>query len=294
MGPGARLFILIQYLVPQHGLTALVYGLTRIRRPAVRRALIASFRRLFPTVNLAEAAESDPEAYGSFNEFFTRALAPGARPIATAPTALAAPCDGAVSQRGTIDGTRLLQARLAAKASTYTLGELVGDETRATPFVGGEFATVYLAPFDYHRVHMPFSGTLTAIHYIPGALFSVNATTAAAVPRLFARNERVVCLFDTELGPLGVVFVGALNVGSVSIVGFGDLTPIRPREPRSVALPATPLRYAKGDELGRFNMGSTIILLLPRGTVSWAPAFVPGAVVRMGAEIGTCGYSESR
>lgn len=294
MGVGARLFILFQYLVPQHALTALVYRLARIERPGVSRALIAGFRRLFPTIDLAEAAEPDPAAYPSFNAFFTRALRPGARPVADDPAALVSPCDGAVSQRGTIDGDQVLQATLEAKARTYTLAELVGSRERATPFIGGEFATIYLAPFDYHRVHMPLAGRLTGVHYIPGALFSVNATTAAAVPRLFARNERVVCLFDTTAGPAAVIFVGALNVGSVSLVGFGELTPARERRARSLDLPAEPIVFGKGDELGRFNMGSTVILLLPRGEVSWHPAFAPAAVVRMGASIGTLATPATR
>jgi phosphatidylserine decarboxylase len=284
---GRRLFVLFQYLLPQHLLTALVHRLTRIERPAVRRALIRGFRRLY-AIDLDEAAEPDAERYASFNAFFTRALKPGARPLAADPRALACPCDGTVSERGAIEGHRLLQARLAAKSRWYTLEALLGGAERAQPFVGGAFATIYLAPYNYHRVHMPLEGTLTGVHYVPGALFSVNGATAASVPRLFARNERVVCSFETAAGALAVVFVGALNVGSIGLVGYGDLTPRRPRRAQSLPLPASAPHFAKGAELGRFNMGSTIILLLPAGAVSWAARFAPGTAVRVGEAIGEC------
>ena len=285
MGLGRRLFVLLQYLLPQHLVTALVHWLARIETPAVRRALIAGFRRLY-AVDLDEAAEPDAERYRSFNDFFTRALKPGARPLAAGAHLLASPCDGTVSERGGIDGERLLQARLAAKSRWYTLAELLGSCERALPFVGGEFATIYLAPHNYHRVHMPLAGTLTAVHYVPGALFSVNGATAATVPRLFARNERVVCSFDTAVGPLAVVFVGALNVGSIGLVGYGDLTPRRPRVAASLAPPAPPPQFLKGAELGRFNMGSTVILLLPPARVAWLPALAPGSRLRVGATLG--------
>lgn len=287
MGLGRRLFVLFQYLLPQHLVTAVVHWLARIERPGVRAALIAGFRRLYD-VDLAEAAEPDAGRYRSFNDFFTRALRPGARPLAAGALTLASPCDGTVSERGTIDGERLLQARLAAKSRWYTLEELLGTRERALPFVGGEFATIYLAPHNYHRVHMPLAGTLTAVHYVPGALFSVNGATAATVPRLFARNERVVCTFDTGVGPLAVVFVGALNVGSIGLVGYGDLTPRRPREAATLPPSAPAPHFLKGAELGRFNMGSTIILLLPAAAVAWMPRFAAGAPVRMGEAIGEC------
>jgi phosphatidylserine decarboxylase len=287
MGLGRRLFVLLQYLLPQHLVTALVHWLARSERPAVRRALIGGFRRLY-AIDLDEAAEPDAGRYASFNEFFTRALKAGARPVAPGALALASPCDGTVSERGTIDGERLLQARLAAKSRWYTLTELLGDEARARPFAGGEFATIYLAPYNYHRVHMPLAGTLVGVHYVPGALFSVNGATAASVPRLFARNERVVCSFVTAAGPLAVVFVGALNVGSIGLVGYGDLTPRRPRRAVSLPPPAPAPHFLKGAELGRFNMGSTVILLLPRGAVAWSGRFAAGATVRMGEAIGAC------
>ena len=284
MSLARRAFVAFQYLLPQHLVTGAVHALARIETPALRRALIRGFRRLYD-VDLDEAAIADPDGYATFNEFFTRALKPGARPIAAGADVLVSPCDGTVSECGTIDGSRVLQAQLAAKSRWYTLEELMGGRERAQPFAGGEFATIYLAPYNYHRVHMPLAGTLTAVHYVPGQLFSVNGATAASVPRLFARNERVVCRFDTAVGPLALVFVGALNVGSVGIVGFGDLTPRRPRVGAKIQMAGTPV-FQRGAELGRFNMGSTVILLLPRGRCRWADAFAPGAVVRMGAPIG--------
>jgi phosphatidylserine decarboxylase len=285
MALAARAFVALQYLLPQHALTRAVHWLARRRTAWLRRALIRGFCALY-AVDLAEAAEPDPGRYATFNDFFTRALAPGARPLAGGPRTLVSPCDGTVSERGRIDGERLLQARLVAKQRSYTLVELLGDAAVAAQFVGGEFATIYLAPHNYHRVHMPLAGQLRAVRYLPGRLFSVNAATVRLVPRLFARNERVVCLFDSAAGALAVVFVGALNVGSIGLVGFGDLTPARPRRARRVEVPAPALAFARGAELGRFNMGSTVILLLPAGSCRWAPGCTAGAQLRMGVAIG--------
>jgi phosphatidylserine decarboxylase len=284
MTVGARAFILMQHLLPQHLVTAAVYWLARRRSRWLKNALIRGFCRMFP-INLAEAEFGDADGYADFNAFFTRALRDGTRPLAAAADALLSPCDGTVSERGTIDGSRVLQARLSAKCHSYSLEALVGDAGRAAPFIGGEFATIYLAPYNYHRVHVPMAGRLTSIHYVPGALYSVNATTAGAVPGLFARNERVVCHFDTAVGPLAVIFVGALNVGSVSLVGVGEVTPRRPRVPCPIALPRD-CDFARGAQLGHFNMGSTVILLLPRGRVSWLAPFTPGSTVQVGAAIG--------
>ena len=283
MSLGARAFIAFQYLLPKHALTACVYALARSRR--LGQLLIRGFSRLY-TIDVAEAAEPNPKGYATFNEFFTRALKPGARPLPSTAAAIASPCDGTVSERGTIDGDRLLQARLVAKSHWYTIAELLGDDPRAADFIGGEFATIYLAPYNYHRVHAPVTARLVSIGYVPGELFSVNRATAEAVPRLFARNERVVCRFESGSGPSALVFVGALNVGSIGIVGLGDLTPARPRRARAVAVPEATARFERGAELGRFNMGSTVILLWPRGRCRWADGFRPGATVRMGEVIG--------
>jgi phosphatidylserine decarboxylase len=281
---GERLFVALQHVLPQHSITRFVWLTARIRTPWLKRLLIRGFLKLY-TVDLAEAAQSDPDAYATFNEFFTRALKPGARPLPTGERDVASPCDGTVSQRGTIEAQGLLQATLVAKSHWYSLASLLADPALANEFVGGEFATIYLAPYNYHRVHMPLTGRLRAVRYVPGRLYSVNAATAAAVPGLFARNERVVCVFDTQAGPMAVIFVGALNVGSVGLVFAGDVTPTRPRRGRLLDVPADPLVLERGAELGRFNMGSTVIVLLPRGACTWDDAFTSGRPVRMGATI---------
>ena len=264
---GERLFVATQYLLPQHFLSRVVYHLTRSRSPAVKNTLIKSFMRGF-SPDMSEAAQPDPLAYASFNEFFTRTLRPGARPIDPSDTVLVSPVDGAISQLGRLDGSQLLQA----KGHSYSLESLLnGGAGWASRFRGGYFATLYLAPFNYHRIHMPVSGTLRAAWYIPGRLFSVNAVTAAAVPGLFARNERVVCIFEEGPRLFAMVLVGALFVGSMDTVWHGEVTPRRPHEHLELPLEEAraPLHLGKGAEMGRFNMGSTVILLLPPDTIDW-------------------------
>jgi phosphatidylserine decarboxylase len=275
-----RLFVGMQHVLPQHLLTSVVYAVTRSRVPAIKNRLIGSFMRGFrPDMN--DAVEPNPFAYGSFNDFFTRALRPDARPIARDPGTLASPVDGTVSQVGRIDGAQVLQA----KGRCYSLDALLAGSGEWTArFKGGAFATLYLAPYNYHRIHMPLAGTLKAAWYVPGKLFSVNATTAAAVDNLFARNERVVCVFEN--GPLvfAMVLVGALFVGSMTTVWHGDITPRRPRRasPLAVTGLAAPAHLEAGDEMGRFNMGSTVILVLPPGTTQWLPDLRAGSTIRMG------------
>ena len=275
----ARAFVALQYLLPQHFLTALVHALTRSRVPLLKNALIDSFIGSYHP-DLSDAAAPEPRSFESFNAFFTRALRPGARPFDADPRAVVSPVDGAVSQLGVLDGSYLVQA----KGHAYTLEALFDEETHWAPaFRGGSFATLYLAPFNYHRIHMPLPGTLRAAWYVPGSLFSVNATTAGNVPGLFARNERIVCMFED--GPLrfALVLVGALFVGSMSTVWHGDVTPRRPR--RRVLLPVSDTASAtlpKAAEMGRFNMGSTVILLLPPGVATWLPSLHPGSPVRVG------------
>src|SRR5579872_984495 len=279
----ARLFVAMQYLLPQHFLSRQVHRLTRSRVKPVKNALIGSFVRHFRP-DMSDAADPEPRDYPSFNAFFTRSLRPGARPCDPDPRALACPVDGTVSQIGRIDGSALLQA----KGHHYSLEALLGGAPGwVDRFAGGSFATLYLAPYNYHRIHMPAAATLRAAWFIPGKLFSVNATTAAAVPGLFARNERVVCAF--EEGPLAfaVALVGALFVGSIATVWHGDVTPCSPR--RATQLPAdtgrAPMRLERGAELGRFNMGSTVILLLPPAAADWLPELQPGSPVRVGQTI---------
>ncbi len=253
----SRLFIGLQYLLPQHLLSRVVLHLARVRLVWFKNALIGGFLRLYD-VAMQDAAEPDPRAYESFNAFFTRALRPGARPLPADPDVAVMPVDGTVSERGRIRGETLIQAKGMSFSATELLG---GDETLAAPFRDGSFATVYLAPFNYHRIHMPYGGTLRHALHVPGDLFSVNAATTAAVPRVFARNERVACIFDTDAGPMAVVAVGALFVGSIELVWAGEVTRVRTRAVRRLVVPGAPLTFARGAELARFNMGSTVIVL---------------------------------
>jgi phosphatidylserine decarboxylase len=275
---GGRLFVWLQYLIPQHGLSRLVLAATRVRSVWFKNLLVHGFLKLY-SVNLDEAAQRDPTAYPSFNAFFTRALAPAARPVAADP-AIASPVDGAVSECGSLDGDRLLQA----KGRHYSLADLTARQPWSAAYAGGSFATIYLAPFDYHRIHMPLGGELLDAVYIPGRLFSVNAATARHVPRLFARNERIVLRFAAGAGTFVLVMVGALNVGGMATVWAGDITPARRRV--ITHLPHERVQLRKGMELGRFNMGSTVILLFEPARVRWDPALRTGKVVRMGENLG--------
>jgi phosphatidylserine decarboxylase len=275
-----RFFVALQHVLPQHLLTSIVYAVTRSRSPTVKNALIGSFMRGFHP-DMSEALEPNPLAYATFNEFFTRALRVDARPVAHDSRTLVSPVDGTVSQLGRVDGKQLFQA----KGRQYSLDALLaGPDEWVSRFRGGAFATLYLAPYNYHRIHMPFGGTLQAAWYVPGKLFSVNATTAAAVDNLFARNERVICIFEN--GPLtfAMVLVGALFVGSMATVWHGEITPRRPRRPATLPVEHVPARQRleQGEEMGRFNMGSTVILVLPPGTTDWLPELRAGTTIRMG------------
>jgi len=283
IGLGERLFVGLQYLLPHHLLSRLMYLVTRSRWRGLKDLLIRLVIRLY-RVDMSEAAEPDPSRYVSFNDFFTRALSPHTRPLPSDPGAVLCPADGALSQAGRIRDGRVFQA----KGRDYRLDELLGgDRDWAERFSGGSFATVYLSPRDYHRVHMPVAGELRRMVYVPGRLFSVNPTTTRLVPRLFARNERVVSLFETADGPLAVILVGAIFVASMDTVWQGNVAP-GPRHIRTWDYPDSrePIRLARGEEMGRFNMGSTVILLFPRDKVVWSETLVPGAQVRMGEEIG--------
>jgi phosphatidylserine decarboxylase len=282
-GLGARAFVALQYLLPQHLLSRLAYSLTRNRLPWLKNALIESFVDHFHP-DMSEAAQPEPLKYESFNAFFTRALRADARSADPDPAALVSPVDGSVSQIGRLDGSWLVQA----KGHAYTLESLLaGEAIWADTFRGGAFATLYLAPSNYHRIHMPLAGTLRAAWYVPGALFSVNATTAASVPALFARNERVVCVFDAGRHPFALVLVGALFVGSMATVWHGEVTPRPARQRSDLPLDASraPLSLARTAELGRFNMGSTVILLLPPGAGEWLATLAPGSAIRVGTTL---------
>jgi phosphatidylserine decarboxylase len=278
-GASDRAFALLQDLLPQHLLSRTMHRLARSTRPWLRNAMLRSVLRAYPQLDLREAADPDPFAYPSFNAFFTRALRPGARPLAGGEHDLVSPVDGTVSQLGTVRDGQLLQA----KGIHYTAGALLADETADSRYEGGGFACIYLAPYDYHRIHMPLAGRLTATRYVPGQLFSVSAATARAVPGLYARNERVACEFETELGPLAVVMVGALFVGSIETVFAGEINPPG-RRGAAVQTIDTGLGapFARGAELGRFNMGSTVVVLLGNRATRFAGQLGPGTTLRLG------------
>ncbi|HMA12846.1 MAG TPA: archaetidylserine decarboxylase [Steroidobacteraceae bacterium] len=276
--------ILLQHLLPHHLISRCVLRITRVRFRPVKNLVTRLFVRGFRP-DMSDAIEPDPLAYPDFNAFFTRALRPGARPLAGDAATLVSPVDGTVSQLGAIDDDTLLQA----KGRFYTLEALLAGSAPkwAAGFHSGSFATIYLAPYNYHRIHMPADGTLQEIWYVPGRLFSVNASAAAAVRNLFARNERLVLLFQGPVGAFAVIFVGALNVGSMATVWHGDVTPRRPRRGCALPLPAEQERFrARGEEIGRFNMGSTVILLFARDRAALATQLASGSVLKMGEQIG--------
>ena len=279
------LFVGLQYLLPHHLLSRLMHAVTRIETPVFKDMLIRTAIDWY-RVDMNEALESDPRRYRSFNDFFTRALNPDARPVAQAANAIACPADGALSQAGDIEDGYLFQA----KGHDYSLLELLGgDPAMSQLFEEGSFATVYLSPRDYHRVHMPYGGKLKKMVHVPGRLFSVNETTCEKVPRLFARNERVICLFDTDIGPMAVILVGAIFVASMDTVWAGTVTPVHQRINSWNYPPSTrakSISLNKGEEMGRFNMGSTVIMLFGKDAVEWAEDFTPGVKVRMGQAIG--------
>lgn len=285
-----RLFVAVQYLLPHHLLSRLMYRLTRSEWRVLKDRLIRTVIRLYD-VDLSEAANPDPAAYRSFNDFFTRALRPDARPQSDDPRAILSPADGLVSELGDIRSGRLFQA----KGRDYSLLELLGgDGLWAERFLGGRFATIYLSPRDYHRVHAPLSGALSRMIHVPGRLFSVNPITTRWVPGLFSRNERVVCLFETQAGPLAVILVGAIFVASIDTVWAGPVAPAYRQVRRWDFAQERPLvELERGAELGRFNMGSTVILLLGPGMAEWDPALVPGAKLRQGQSLGRLGGGDT-
>ncbi|KZY38110.1 phosphatidylserine decarboxylase, partial [Alcanivorax sp. HI0044] len=257
-----KLFVTLQYLVPQHGLSRLVGMLARSEVPWIKTTFINLFMKRFG-IDLSEAQIEDADRFPTFNAFFTRALKPDARPLeASGDNEIACPADGAVSQLGAIRANQVFQA----KGHDYSLYDLLGgDSALASEFTNGQFATIYLSPRDYHRVHMPFTGTLRETRYVPGDLFSVNEATANGVPNLFARNERLVCIFDTEQGPMAVILVGAMIVAGIETVFSGQVTPLPKQVVTTDYLRTAPITLEKGEELGRFLLGSTVVMLFPEG-----------------------------
>jgi phosphatidylserine decarboxylase len=276
------LFALPQYLLPHHAISRLVLWLTRCRVVWLKNGLMTWFIRRF-NVNMAEAEQGDYRQFDFFNAFFTRALKPGARPLAHGDNLILCPVDGAVSQVGAIRNDTIFQAKGHDYSATTLLG---GDATLAKQFANGQFATLYLSPRDYHRIHMPVAGTLKQMIYVPGRLFSVNPKTVRCIPGLFARNERVVALFDTAFGPMAMVLVGAINVACIETVWHGVVTPPH-RNPvqRWVYTEQTPINLVKGEEMGRFNMGSTVVCLFANDKLQFDAAITPGAAVQMGRKL---------
>jgi phosphatidylserine decarboxylase len=281
---GDQAFATLQYLLPKHVLSRIVYSVLRSENVWLRNRVLSVFLRAYK-VNMAEAVESNPYAYRSFNAFFTRALKNDARPIAAETDAFVSPVDGTVSQCGAINGDSIFQA----KGQTYSLTELLGGNAqRAQKYLGGSFATIYLAPYNYHRIHMPFAGVVRETIYVPGDLFSVNAATARTVARLFARNERVVCEFECATGHFSMSFIGALFAGSMETTWCGEVNPPPRRKKQStIIVQGNGTTLVKGAEAGRFNMGSTVVIVTPPRFVTWSADLQPGAVVRMGQRIGT-------
>lgn len=276
-----KLFILFQYLVPQHLISRCVGWLAASQVAWIKNPFINFFIKKFG-INMAEAQRKTAAEYSCFNDFFTRELEIDARPIDAQEDSLVSPADGAVSQLGDIIDGRIFQA----KGQSYSLHELLGGSAQLTEeFMGGKFNTIYLSPKDYHRVHMPVTGTLREMIYVPGDLFSVNQTTAENVPRLFSRNERLVAIFDTERGPMAMVLVGAMIVAAIETVWAGLITPPKRMQKTINYLNPQPITLEKGEEMGRFLLGSTVVLCFPKDTIEWEQQLAAETPLKMGASI---------
>ncbi|MCD6252233.1 MAG: phosphatidylserine decarboxylase [Psychrobacter sp.] len=272
-----NLFTTLQQLVPQQQLSKVAGRLAASRHPYVKRTFIRSFAKAY-NVSLDEYERQSLNAYESFNDFFTRELKEDARPIDSTAEGIVSPADGIISQLGQIDDHKVFQA----KGRYYDVGQLLADSEDGRYFADGSFATVYLAPSNYHRVHMPFAGTLTKTRYVPGTLFSVNTTTAANVPDLFARNERLVCMFDTQYGKAAVVMVGAMIVAGIETMATGKIA-----RTEDIQEANHDMRFEKGDELGRFYLGSTAIVVLPKAAkADWQETMQANSFVKMGQLLG--------
>jgi phosphatidylserine decarboxylase len=271
-----------QYILPHHALSKMMSKLTHCENKTWKNLFIKQIIRHYG-VNMKEALEPDINIFLSFNHFFTRELKPGARPLTSEPNAIACPADGAVSQAGPITDGKIFQAKGKSFTATDLLG---GDAERAEPFNNGVFTTIYLSPKDYHRLHMPLTGTLREMVHIPGRLFSVNTATTNSVPGLFARNERVAAIFDTDAGPMALVLVGAIFVSSIETVWHGVVTPPSITAVRSWQYQENAPVLKIGEEMGRFNMGSTIIVLLGKDKAQWDGELTAEKVVKLGERIG--------
>nr|WP_171254872.1 archaetidylserine decarboxylase [Acinetobacter sp. TGL-Y2] len=271
-----KIFIQAQRVVPQQKLSRVVGKVAASENPLLKNIVIQAFKAKYG-IDMSIAEQQNALKFKSFNEFFTRSLKDGVRAIDSNPNSIVSPADGAISQLGKINDGDIFQA----KGQSFSVEKLIGDPQLAEPFKQGEFATVYLSPKDYHRVHMPYAGTLTETLYIPGELFSVNQITAENIPGLFARNERMVCLFDTDLGRMAVVLVGAMIVAGIETVATGKVKPTGRLE-----LNHHDLKIEKGAELGRFYLGSTAVVLFEKDKMQWDTAFKANSLVVMGEALG--------
>ncbi|KZX82303.1 phosphatidylserine decarboxylase [Oleiphilus sp. HI0009] len=277
------LFVFSQYISPQHFISRVAGKVASTTFEPVKNNFINWFVDKYD-VDMSEAAEPNPTAYPSFNDFFTRALKDGARPVVEGDNILCSPVDGAISQLGEIKGGQIFQA----KGQSFNVNELLGgDEKLAQPFMDGDFATIYLSPKDYHRIHMPITGTLKKMIYVPGKLFSVNPVTAQRVPNLFARNERVVAIFDTAIGPIAMVLVGAMIVASVETTWAGLVAPMRKNVVSFDYDNEEPITIEKGAEMGRFKLGSTVVFCAPPNTINFEESLKAESPVRMGETFAT-------
>lgn len=275
-----RLLTGIQYILPQHFLSRIVYALMRCEITWVKNTLIRVISRI-AGINRDEALSPHMEDYANFNAWFTRALKPGARIFDDNPVAFLSPCDGRVSETGKLQKNRILQA----KGKDYSLQDLLANDPVCNELENGYFSTIYLSPKDYHRIHMPMEGRLRRMIHVPGRLFSVAPYTVRQVPGLFARNERVISIFETEFGPLVMVLVGAMLVSSTETVWAGEVTPNKNKEVSVTDYPDGEVTLTKGDEMGRFNMGSTVILLMPAGRIDGLTGPAAGDAVRVGSAL---------
>lgn len=276
-----RLLCYSQYLLPKHCLSSLVGKLANSRQPWIKNRFIDFFCRLY-SINFSEAVIKNPHEFLTFNDFFTRALEPGARRVIVNPNNLLSPADGALAQFGSINGQQLVQA----KKMYFNLKTLLASEANAEMFENGSFATIYLAPHNYHRVHMPMKGKLREATFVPGKLFSVNRMTSTLIPNLYARNERLVTIFDTEIGPIAVIMIGALIVGSIQTVWMQE--PYRGQHIKNIT-PSQPIELQQGDELGRFLLGSSVIVLLPKGEFQWNNGLTPACDLQLGQILASLG-----
>jgi len=280
MSHRADLFVALQRILPKHCLSRAIARIAESKRPWLKNRLITAAIKVF-NINMAEAATENLDDYEHFNAFFTRQLKAGVRPIKKGRSTIISPADGAISQAGPISKNRILQA----KGIDYSVSRLLGNSVQAQAYDNGSFATIYLSPKDYHRVHMPIAGKLLSSRYIPGELFSVNDQTAQALPGLFARNERLVCEFEcAEFGRFSLIFVGAMLVAGIETVWSGFEKP-GPGAVRETDYSEESIDFAKGDEIGRFKFGSTVILLFPQQAIAWSKKITPYAAVKMGQAI---------